>query len=382
MLFGGLDIRVPHNNAYFAQGFYASMGFAVPASLGAQIGSGMRPMVMCGDGGFQMTGPEISQAPAKGVNPIVVLINNGGWGIFRPIAERRELLEIPPWPYAQLARDWGGEGFEATTVEQLRDALRAAHRLQVVRDNRRQSRARRPVSGDGEVHQGGGQALAGAGRARGAREFARMTRTNQCRLDRRIIGASYRDFRWETPGYFNFAEVIDKFAEDPRRVAILWEDSEGRRARLTFADIAQQSKRIANVLAGHGIRRGDAVMLVLPRITLWQAAYIGALRLGAIVIPCTAMLREKDLIYRANHSGARAIIASVDNASMIADLRKECPSVEHYLIAGAARSGWISLQEYMGHASAAFKPAATRSSRAGDLLLHFRHHARTESSSA
>jgi acyl-coenzyme A synthetase/AMP-(fatty) acid ligase len=172
----------------------------------------------------------------------------------------------------------------------------------------------------------------------------------------------YRDFRWETPSYFNFAEVIDKFAEDPRRVAILWEDSEGRRARLTFADIAQQSKRIANVLAGHGIRRGDAVMLVLPRITLWQAAYIGALRLGAIVIPCTAMLREKDLIYRANHSGARAIIASVDNASMIAELRKECPSVEHYLIAGAARSGWISLQEYMGHASAAFKPAPTRSS--------------------
>jgi acyl-coenzyme A synthetase/AMP-(fatty) acid ligase len=116
------------------------------------------------------------------------------------------------------------------------------------------------------------------------------------------------------------------------------------------------------VLASHGIKRGDAVMLVLPRITLWQAAYIGALRLGAIVIPCTAMLREKDLIYRANHSGARAIIASVDNASMIAELRKECPSVEQYLIAGAARSGWISLQEYMGNASAAFKPAATRSS--------------------
>ena len=48
----------------------------------------------------------------------------------------------------------------------------------------------------------------------------------------------YRDFRWETPEYFNFAATIDKFAEDPHRVAILWEDSEGRRARLTFADIA------------------------------------------------------------------------------------------------------------------------------------------------
>src|SRR5262249_47728074 len=101
MLFGGLDIRVPHTNAYLAQGFYASMGFAVPAALGAQLGSGLRPLVMCGDGGFQMTGPEISQAPAKHANPIVVVINNGGWGIFRPIADRQDLLEIPPWPYAQ-----------------------------------------------------------------------------------------------------------------------------------------------------------------------------------------------------------------------------------------------------------------------------------------
>jgi len=127
MLFGGLDIRVPHDGGYLAQGFYASMGFAVPAALGAQIGSKIRPLVMCGDGGFQMTGPEISHAQAKGANPIVLVINNGGWGIFRPIAERRELLEIPPWPYAQLARDWGGVGFEATTSEQLRDALRSAH---------------------------------------------------------------------------------------------------------------------------------------------------------------------------------------------------------------------------------------------------------------
>ncbi len=127
MLFGGLDIRVPHTGGYLAQGFYASMGFAVPAALGAQIGSGLRPLVLCGDGGFQMTGPEISHAPAKHANPIVLVINNGGWGIFRPVAERRDLLEIPPWPYAQLARDWGGAGFDARTVDELRRALRAAH---------------------------------------------------------------------------------------------------------------------------------------------------------------------------------------------------------------------------------------------------------------
>jgi TPP-dependent 2-oxoacid decarboxylase len=127
MLFGGLDLRVPHQGNYLAQGFYASMGFAVPAAIGAQVGCGLRPLILCGDGAFQMTGPEISQAPKLGANPIVLVVNNGGWGIFRPVAERRELLEIPTWPYARLAQDWGGVGFEATTGTELRSALRAAH---------------------------------------------------------------------------------------------------------------------------------------------------------------------------------------------------------------------------------------------------------------
>jgi indolepyruvate decarboxylase len=129
MLFGGLEVRVPAPGLYFAQGYYASMGFGVPAALGAQIGTGVRPLVLSGDGAFQMTGPEISQAPRLGLSPVVVVVNNAGWGIFRPVSPRQDLLRIPDWPYAELAQSWGGVGFRVDTASELRDALRAAHEV-------------------------------------------------------------------------------------------------------------------------------------------------------------------------------------------------------------------------------------------------------------
>ena len=122
-LFGGIDVKVGNDGLYLAQGFYASMGFAVPGALGAQIGTGLRPLVLTGDGGFQMTGVEITHAPRYRLNPIVVLLNNGGWGIFRPIAKRQDLLALPSWRYAELGRLWGGSGFRVETVTQLRRAL-------------------------------------------------------------------------------------------------------------------------------------------------------------------------------------------------------------------------------------------------------------------
>jgi len=128
-LFGGLELRLRAGGLYFSQSYYASMGFAVPAAIGAGIGRGRRQLVLTGDGAFQMTGPEISHAPRHGVAPVVVLVNNSGWQIFRPVSPRPELLEVPPWPYAELAVQWGGVGFQVETREELVNALRAAHEL-------------------------------------------------------------------------------------------------------------------------------------------------------------------------------------------------------------------------------------------------------------
>ncbi|MBW2495329.1 MAG: hypothetical protein JRE43_11305 [Deltaproteobacteria bacterium] len=127
MLFGGLEVRPSRGGLYYAQGYYASMGFGIPAALGVQIGTHRRPLILCGDGGFQMTGPEISHAPRLGLSPVVVLVNNSGWGIFRPVTPKQELLDLPPWPFAELAKSWGGVGIRVTTPSELKAALRKAH---------------------------------------------------------------------------------------------------------------------------------------------------------------------------------------------------------------------------------------------------------------
>jgi len=116
-------------------------------------------------------------------------------------------------------------------------------------------------------------------------------------------------FRWQVPDEFNFAwDVIDAYAQDRSRLALVWENEAGEEARYSFWDVAERSRRFANVLRALGIGRGDPVMIMLPRIPEWQIAFLGALRLGALVIPCTGQLRARDIAYRANHSEAKAIV--------------------------------------------------------------------------
>jgi indolepyruvate decarboxylase len=123
-LFAAVDIRA---NECIAPAYYATMGFAVPAALGAQIASGRRPLVMVGDGAFQMTGSEISHARKYGVNPILILLNNSRWEMLQAFFPDAHYNETVSWPFSKLAELWGGRGFQVNTPRQFRDALDAAY---------------------------------------------------------------------------------------------------------------------------------------------------------------------------------------------------------------------------------------------------------------
>jgi len=167
-------------------------------------------------------------------------------------------------------------------------------------------------------------------------------------------------FRWDVPAEFNFGALIDAWATDRSRVALYWEDEAGHTARYTFWDLKAASNRMMNALDGLGLRRGEPMLVMLPRVPAWQVAMIGGLKLGALVIPCTASLRAKDVAYRARHSGARAVVATIDQVPEIDAALKDVPGVEIRLCVGGAPAGWRDFDATLARAAATGVPARTR----------------------
>jgi indolepyruvate decarboxylase len=123
-LFGGTDLVIHRKTEFLSPAYYASMGFAVPASIGTQLANPkLRPLVIVGDGAFQMTGMEISTALRFNLNPIVIVLNNGGYGTERSILDGR-FNDILTWQYSLIPEILGGgKGFIVETEEQFEEAL-------------------------------------------------------------------------------------------------------------------------------------------------------------------------------------------------------------------------------------------------------------------
>jgi len=122
-LFATLSINAP---MVMASAYYCTMGFGAPAAIGYSLTTGRRPLVLIGDGAFQMTGQEICHCPRYGINPIFIIFNNRRWGmqqLFDPTAGFNELVN---WPYSRIAELWGGKGYLCDTCEKLYNAFEDA----------------------------------------------------------------------------------------------------------------------------------------------------------------------------------------------------------------------------------------------------------------
>ena len=170
-------------------------------------------------------------------------------------------------------------------------------------------------------------------------------------------------FVWDVPPAFNFArDVVDVLgAED--RLGLIFVDRDGARQHFSFPEIADATQRWARVLADAGVRKGDRVLVVLPKIPEWLFSMVALLRLGAVAIPSAEQLRARDLAYRANHSGATAVLAAGAVVAEVDQTRADTPGIAHWLISGGSAEGWQSVDA----AVAAATPFAGNPTASDDL---------------
>ncbi|MQX37527.1 indolepyruvate/phenylpyruvate decarboxylase [Roseospira navarrensis] len=109
-----------------APGYYATMGFGVPAGMGVAAASGRRPLILVGDGAFQMTGWELATCARHGWAPIVVVFNNASWEMLRTFQPEGRYNDLDVLPFARLAAGLGGRGYSVSTRAELAAALREA----------------------------------------------------------------------------------------------------------------------------------------------------------------------------------------------------------------------------------------------------------------
>lgn len=122
-LFTAMEIE---NTALAAPGYYAGMGFGVPAGIGVAATTGRRPLILVGDGAFQMTGWELGNCRRYGFDPIVVVFNNASWEMLRVFQPESGFNDLDDWNFSAMAPAMGGVGERVTTRRDLAAALERA----------------------------------------------------------------------------------------------------------------------------------------------------------------------------------------------------------------------------------------------------------------
>ena len=184
--------------------------------------------------------------------------------------------------------------------------------------------------------------------------------------------SAYNNDRLDVPEFFNFGlDVVDKWAEDRTKLALISVDSTGEHVQHhSFWDLKILSNKYANALRDRGVKKGDRVFVMLPRIPEWYVVMIGLIKLGALPMPGTTLLTSKDIEYRINTAEAVMAITDGENADKIDEAAGGCPTLQHLVVVGAGIRGWVSFEEEMAEASSVLEdPEPTRSD--DPLLIYF-----------
>ena len=187
-----------------------------------------------------------------------------------------------------------------------------------------------------------------------------------------VLGLYGRDepgltFTWPDVGErFNWAiDWFDVFADGNSGRALVIVEEDGRRTERSFAELAERSNQVARFLAAQGIGRGDSVLLMLGnQVELWETM-LGAMKLGAVLVPTTPALGEGELVDRLARARGRCVVTTAGDAGKFERVGGEYARV----VVGGSVEGWVSYDAVGSYdASAVTHPETRPDDR---LLLYF-----------
>ena len=168
-------------------------------------------------------------------------------------------------------------------------------------------------------------------------------------IDRTVEDGKLTAISFKDPEKFNFAfDVVDALGvSKPDKLAMLHISEDMTERRFTFQDMKKESARAANYFKSLGIQRGDRVMLVLKRHYQYWFAVLGLHKLGAVAIPATNQLLEKDFTYRFAAGNVKAILCTADGdvSNAVDAAAAKSPNLEHKILVGGKKDGWHDFNE-------------------------------------
>ena len=147
------------------------------------------------------------------------------------------------------------------------------------------------------------------------------------------------------PEQYNLVSEFERYATGTGKKALIYVDVEGNKKELTYDELIASANKAANVFKSNGLEKGDAVLVMVPRLIEAYVTYIGALKAGLVVIPSSEMLRSSDIEYRLAHSDAKAIVAFDAFTDQFSEV-KNMEDVKLFVV-GEAKKGQLSLTGLM-----------------------------------
>ncbi len=147
----------------------------------------------------------------------------------------------------------------------------------------------------------------------------------------------YQEFEWKVPERFNKArQLVDRHADDPSRIALIYENQDGEVRNYTFRDFQKFGNQFANAMLGLGLKSGDRVMIVLGQTPETAIAHVGCWKANIISSPCSVLFGADAIEYRMNDSGAKMLVTDQDNYPKVEEAWENAPDLEGVLVTDGA----------------------------------------------